>query len=204
MTSSVSMTCANPREAALIVNEAVDVFLDNHRNQCVSEIRNKLAELYDRRKFMESELSAAERALDEVRSESGFTDLEEHQYPHPAELRLNRLYEVKDNLLLQIAEAETLVDSNDQVNQEPKEQKRNLTALKARLDQAEKLLEEAVENKKKLDAARIEYQKRLPIRDRINSNLNQLKMLIEKYRLLAEDPETAKVMSVGSASVPEK
>ena len=64
------------------------------------------------------------------------------------------------------------------------------------------MLDDASAEKKKLDSARVMYQQRARIRDHIQSELNRLKSLIEKYRILAQDPDTAKVRVTSRAVAP--
>jgi len=73
----VSMTCGNATEAALIVNEMVDLFLDSQGGKKRAEVADKLARLTAQRDSVQRELDAAERAMDEVRTAFGLTDLEE-------------------------------------------------------------------------------------------------------------------------------
>ena len=195
----VSMTCP---EAALIVNEAVNLFLAQQGTQQKARILSKLSELEKRRTMSERDLAATERSLEEVRQNFGFTDLMERNYPHPIEVRVNRLSEVKDNLLLELTVVEALVGNGQQAGQDPNDLKQKLTILKAKHAQAEKMLAEASEEKRKLDVARTQYQLRIPIRDHINNIHSQTKTLIEKYRILAEDPEIAKIISMGPAPTP--
>jgi capsular exopolysaccharide synthesis family protein len=77
-----------------------------------------------------------------------------------------------------------------------------LVVLSRRLEGAEMQIREARANKERLDLARVEYGKRLRIREQLQNQLNGIKNLIEQRRIQAEDPETPKVMIVGMAPVP--
>ena len=77
-----------------------------------------------------------------------------------------------------------------------------LVVLSRRLEGAEMQIREARANKERLDLARVEYGKRLRIREQLQNQLNEIKNLIEQRRIQAEDPETPKVMIVGRAPVP--
>lgn len=195
----VSMTCP---EAALIVNEAVQLFVSQQTTQQRARILNKLSTLDKRRTMSEGDLANAERSLEQVRGQFGFTDLMERNYPHPIEVRVNRLSEVKDNLLLELTVVEVLVGNSQQTSQDPNDLKQKLTILKAKHAQAKKMLAEASEEKRKLDMTRILYQQRVPIRDQAKNTLSQIKTLIEKYRILADDPKIAKIISMGPAPTP--
>jgi hypothetical protein len=188
----VSMSCAEPQDAADIVNEAVDLFVSKQRDRRVSDVRNKLVELEKRRNSLEQELVLAEKALDDVRVSTGFIDLEERNYPYPQEVRLNRLLEKKDELLIRLAG----VDGIGNIDESFK------NSINADLEQVEKMLAEVTAEKKRLDLARVQYQQRSRIRNHIVFQLDGVKSLIEKYRILAEDPDTPKVRATGRAVAP--
>ena len=77
-----------------------------------------------------------------------------------------------------------------------------LRVLDERLAELQKMRTGALEEQKKLDDARSEYERIVRTRDERVETLNQIKMQIEKYRILLEDPETPKVQSVGLAPEP--
>lgn len=56
--------------------------------------------------------------------------------------------------------------------------------------------------RKKLDSAKIQHQQRARIRDHIQSELDRIKTLIQKYRILAQDPDTPKVRATERAVAP--
>ncbi len=78
----------------------------------------------------------------------------------------------------------------------------SLRVLEERLAELQKLRTVALEEQKKLDEARGEYERIQKVRDERIETLNQIKTQIEKYRILLEDPETPKVQSVGLAPEP--
>jgi len=78
----------------------------------------------------------------------------------------------------------------------------SLRVLEERLTELQKLRTAALEEQRKLDDARSEYEKIQKVRDERLEALNQIKMQIEKYRILLEDPETPKVQPVGLAPEP--
>jgi capsular exopolysaccharide synthesis family protein len=100
----ISMTCRSADESAVIVNEMVDSFINSQRDTAISGVRSKLVELEKRRTSLERELDLAERALKEVRDSTGITDLEEKQFQNTITLRLNKLDEDEQNLLLEVVE----------------------------------------------------------------------------------------------------
>jgi capsular exopolysaccharide synthesis family protein len=271
----VSMTCGSPDESAGIVNEMVDLFINSQRDTTVSGVRGKLVELEKRRTSLERELDLAERALKEVRDSTGITDLEEKQFQNTITLRLNKLDQDQQELLLEVtslqsdivileertrgpipiqveneverdptmmmltqqmfaaktalAQGQTKYGENHRIVRELKEriddlqQRRDirrqdigeqtrraqleyaqdqLKSMQEKLDRAESQRKEAQLQKQRFDLAKVEYDKRLEIRDQLREQVNGLKDLIEQRRIQAEDPEAPKVISVGKAPKP--
>jgi succinoglycan biosynthesis transport protein ExoP len=77
-----------------------------------------------------------------------------------------------------------------------------LVVLKKRFEQLETLRQKAESDKKELDLARIQYEKGVKIRDERLAMLDSIKEQIEKYKIMFNDPETPKVLSVGDAPIP--
>jgi capsular exopolysaccharide synthesis family protein len=77
-----------------------------------------------------------------------------------------------------------------------------LVMLLGRLEELEKQRKEAETKKRDLDLARIQYAQRLAIRDERREMLDAVKAQIESYRIIHDDPETPKVLSVGPAPEP--
>lgn len=211
----VSMTCRDKKEAALIVNQMVELFLYSQRDTKRDEVGAKLIELNNRLGSVQRELDVAEQALADVRTASGFTDLEEHSYPHPVTVRLNRLELERDNCILEIKEVQANIENlkkraeepnSTQLGQELRTDIRNaqdsLTVLQSRLEELEKMLHEAAARKRELDLARQQYEQRLRIRDERVRMRDSLRVQIERLRILADDPEMAKVQFVGYAPEP--
>jgi capsular exopolysaccharide synthesis family protein len=108
---TISMTCASADESADIVNEMVDLFIASQRDTAVSGVRNKLVELEKRRNSLEGELALAEKALDEVRLNTGITDLEKHSFQDAITIRLNALDQEEQDLQLNITEFQTAIET---------------------------------------------------------------------------------------------
>lgn len=106
---SVSMTCGDKREAALIVNEMVDLFLLLQGRTKKDEIAAKLAGLKTQRDNIQNELDYAERAMAEVRRASGFTDLEQRYFEHTITLTLNSLELEQNDLALEIKQLQASI-----------------------------------------------------------------------------------------------
>lgn len=110
----VSMTCGNAIEAALIVNEMVDLFLESQGGKKRAEVADKLAKLTTQRDSVQRDLDAAERALAEVRTASGLTDIEEtpgRYFQHTITLRLNDLELQQNDLALEISQAQADIEN---------------------------------------------------------------------------------------------
>ncbi len=211
----LSMTCSDASEATVIVNEMATLFITSYGSTKKKEIADKLKNLEKRRMGIQNELSAAEMALAEVRTKFGFTDLEEHSYPHPITARLMRLQHERDNYVLETKAVEAHIsnlkkrqegESDGQVKQELQAEINNvqneLVVLQRKVMELEKMREEAAARKKDLDLARIQYRQRAVVIDERIKTLNEVQWLIEKFKIMANDPETPKVQMVGLAQMP--
>lgn len=211
----LSMTWSDAHEAADIVNEMATLFVASQTSAKRSEIAEKLSNLGERQMSIQKDLSVVEKALADVRMRFGFTDLEEHSYPHPITARLMRLEHERDNYVLEAKAVEAHIDNlekkvegeaDGQVKQALQEGINNvrdeLVVLQRKVVELEKMRSEAALRKKDLDLARVQYRQRAVIRDERLKTLNEVKWLIEKLRIMHDDPETPKVQLVGSAPVP--
>ncbi len=77
-----------------------------------------------------------------------------------------------------------------------------LVVLQERFEEMENLRLEAEAKKRDLDEARIQYEQRVKIRDERIEMLDKIKEQIEKWKMIANDPETPKVQAVGLAPRP--
>jgi capsular exopolysaccharide synthesis family protein len=272
---SVSMTCGDKIESALIVNEMVSLFIASQGSTKKAEVTERLARLEDQRVRLQRDLTSAEDALDDVRKRWGFGDLEEREFQHTVTLKLNRLEFEQDDLLLEMRQIQASIETlerqatgpiNEQIERQIEadpimlalaqqlafqqaslaarltkfgenhravremrelisktgeerlirrsiiaEQTRqsNLknaqdmqTVLQSRLEELEKMREEAATKKRDLDAARVQYEQRVSIRDERKEMLSETKGTIETLKVMHDDPETPKVQFVGQAPVP--
>jgi succinoglycan biosynthesis transport protein ExoP len=274
----VSMTCGSPSEAALIVNQMVSLFINQHGETEKSDVRQKLADVTQRQSAVEQEIRQSEADLLNVTRKTGITDLDRpagRYFQHTITLRLNELDRQESELSLAIKQLQADIGNLRQLAEGPiteqiqhiiegdpvmvalaqqlavleaqlsgrltkfgethrvvrqtkeqidetkikREQRRteiaeqtrranlmnardNLRILDERLTELQKMRTGALEEQKKLDDARGEYEKIQKTRDERVETLNLIKMQIEKYRILLEDPETPKVQSVGPAPEP--
>jgi len=105
----ISMTCRSDKEAALIVNEMLDMFLATQGSTKQAEITSRLAKLDEERTRIQRDLDQANKSLDEVRAAWGITELDlptGRYYQHTITLRLNALELDKSDLILQIKQAQ--------------------------------------------------------------------------------------------------
>jgi capsular exopolysaccharide synthesis family protein len=274
----VSMTCGGASEAALLVNQMVNLFISRHAETEKGDVRDKLADVTQRQNAVQQEIRQSEADLANVTRRTGITDLDRpagRYFQHTITLRLNdldrqesdlslaiRQFEAEMGNLRQLAEGPITAQIRQVVEQDPvmvalaqqlavleaqlqgwltkfgethrqvlktreqigetrakREQRRQeiaeqtrranllnardgLRVLEERLAELQKLRTAALEEQKKLDDARSEYERVLKVRDERIETLNQIKMQIEKYRILLEDPETPKVQEVGPAPEP--
>ena len=271
----VSMTSGNGKEAALIVNEMVDLFVASQGGSKKAEIAARLAKLESQRLSVQRDLDLAERGLDEVRSRWGFTDLEERNFQHTVTMKLNDLefqqseqtlnitqfqaqianldrqargpvstqveHEIeRDPVMLTLAQqlasqgialagVLTKFGENHRITRRVQEQiseikveraarkmeiaeqtrqanfqnaQDTLLVLKSRLEELEKMRAGLEARKRDLDLARVQYERRVNIRDERMLMLNAIKQQVEKLRIVHDDPETIKVRRIGDAPEP--
>ena len=77
-----------------------------------------------------------------------------------------------------------------------------LTVMRGRYEELERLRKEAQAQKENLDLARIQYAQRMAIRDERKEMLDGIKQTMESYLIIHDDPETPKVQRVGIALAP--
>jgi capsular exopolysaccharide synthesis family protein len=274
----VSMACGSPSEAALVVNQMVNLFINQHGETEKGDVRQKLADVTRRQSDVEQEIRQSEADLQNVTRRTGITDLDRpagRYFQHTITLRLNELDKQESDLSLAIKQLQADIGNLRQLAEGPitdqiqhiiegdpvmvalaqqlavleaqlsgrltkfgethrvvrqtkeqidetktkREQRRieiaeqtrranlmnardSLRVLDERLTELQKMRAGALEEQKKLDDARGEYERIQRTREERQETLNQLKMQIEKYRILLDDPQTPKVQSVGLAPEP--
>jgi capsular exopolysaccharide synthesis family protein len=118
----LSMTCGDAREAALIVNEMVELFLATRRTAETEEVKAKLKELKNRRVSVQSDLDFSERALADIRTDSNFTDLERplgRYYRHTIEIKLDDLELEQNDLVLIMRQVEADIENLERLATDP-------------------------------------------------------------------------------------
>ncbi len=101
----VSMTCASKKEAALIVNEMIKLFIRMQRTSSEGEIGQKLTELRNQEATIQKQLDQAQRALNDIREVSGFSNLSSgDNFRHTITIKLNELELEQSRYLAEINE----------------------------------------------------------------------------------------------------
>jgi len=106
---TISMTCHNPDEAALIANEVVNLFVRERGEGEASGIRERLKIFREQYTSVRNELTTIQNNLDTLRLKSGFTDLETHNYMDVVTRRVSDLDLEKNDLILSISNTRTAI-----------------------------------------------------------------------------------------------
>jgi succinoglycan biosynthesis transport protein ExoP len=73
---SISMTCGSPKEAALIVNQMIDLFVKSQQTTAEADIGLKLRELNQQESELRDKLRSISNSLADIRRSTGLTQLE--------------------------------------------------------------------------------------------------------------------------------
>ena len=106
----LSMTCGDKEESALIVNEMVDMFLALQGSEKRAGVADRMVKFTAQQNSLQRDLDAAEKSLQDVRTASGLTDLEQRYFQHTITVTLNYLQLRENELLLQIGEAQSSME----------------------------------------------------------------------------------------------
>jgi len=110
----VSMTCGRASEAALIVNEMAQLFVNSHGVEKQRDVEDRLAELNKRQNAVQLEVVRANTAMANIRTTTGITDLDRpagRYWRHTFELKLDDLELQQNELLLAIRQTEADVEN---------------------------------------------------------------------------------------------
>ncbi len=214
----ISMTCGNERDAAVIVNETADTFLKTQQSAKRKQIATNLMFLEDNIARLQRDLELAGRALDDIRQRYGFTDLEQHDYPHPVTARLIRLQGEEDDCALGIDQLQTRRDTlpgqpqqllpsgKTDPNQvaEIKDIELKIKLAQNRLARLREMREETQKKQEELDLAKIQYARGKEIRDNRRTALDSVRAKIEELRNLSDNADVAGLQLVDYAKTPLK
>lgn len=108
---SVSMTCGSAEEAALIVNQMVDLFVRTQQTGVEADVSAKLSELTQQENTLRGRLQNLNSSLDDIRRSTGITQLEggEENFRHTITQKLGNLEVEKIKLEADIEEIRTSV-----------------------------------------------------------------------------------------------
>lgn len=116
---TVTMTCAMAKDAADIVNEMANMFVQNQGIEKRTEIQERLANLDNRRAQVQVELDKVNESLDQVRTKWDITDLGPQSgaflHQHPVVVKLNQLLLQEEELIQAIAQMESTVRSLEEL-----------------------------------------------------------------------------------------
>ena len=118
----VSMTCGSPSEAALLVNQMVNLFISQHGETEKGDVRQKLADVTKRQSDVEQEIRQSEADLQNVTRRTGITDLDRpagRYFQHTITLRLNELDKQESNLSLAIKQLQADIENLRQLAEGP-------------------------------------------------------------------------------------
>lgn len=214
----ISMTCRDGKDAETLLNEMADTFLKTQQSAKRKQIATNLMFLDDNQVRLQKDLDSAERMLDDVRRRYGFTDLEEHYYPHPITARLIHLQDEEDNCVLDMDQLQThrdalmgqpqqiLSSGKSDTNQtaETKDIELKTKLAQNRLARIREMREETQKKQEELEQARVQYAMRQFIRDDRRRALDSVKAKIEELRVLSDNADVAGLQLVDHAKTPLK
>lgn len=112
---SISMTCGSPKEAALIVNQMIDLFVKSQQTTAEADIGLKLRELSQQENELRDKLRSISNSLADIRRSTGLTQLEsgsaEGTFRHTITQKLSSLEIDKMKLEADIEQVRTSVAS---------------------------------------------------------------------------------------------
>ena len=211
----VSMTCSDAAEAAIIVNEMVEMFVARQKSSKRKEVAARLKSYQEEFMRIQSELNLADMSLKQIRETCGIYGLDRRSFPHPITTRVNRLILENDKLSLEVAQAKGHLQEclngnkgsgSEQAGNEPEndcqQARSELAALNNKLEEVSKLLAEATGQKRELDQARVQYQKQVRLRDDLAGSRENMRREIGRLRYMYENPASGGIRCVGLASMP--
>ncbi|MBU1260542.1 MAG: polysaccharide biosynthesis tyrosine autokinase [Planctomycetes bacterium] len=114
---SIGMTCGSAEEAALIVNEMVDLFVKSQQSTVQTDISGKLRDFSQQENELRNKLQSISSSLTDIRRSSGLTQLEsagEGSFRHTITQKLGNLEIEKMKLEADIEQIRTSVASYEE------------------------------------------------------------------------------------------
>jgi hypothetical protein len=163
-------------------------------------------------------LDQAYRSLDDIRRRYGFSDLEQHDYPHPITTRLIRLQKEEDNCAIDINQFQThhdiLLSQPQQLLSSGKPDPDQAAGIKdielkiklaqSRLAGIREMREETQKTQEELDMARAQYARGKTIKNERRTALDAVKTKIEELKILYDNPDVAGLQLVDISPIPLK
>lgn len=194
----VVVACDDPNDSALIADEMVQMFVELRQAEERARLEARIKVVEGRRDRINQAVRATQAQIESIRKQWGHVDLGEHEYWHPAEARLIRMEERRDDLLLEILEQDVAVTRLDS-RRSSSGTRTGSRLLQLRLVAAEKMLREAVKAKEELDQARTAYRDALAARARHERMLEDVELLIDKLDMMHESPDVSRLRPMGPA-----
>jgi uncharacterized protein involved in exopolysaccharide biosynthesis len=208
---AVSMTCRDGKDAAVLTNEMVDVFLKNQQAAKKKQISAELGFIQTRQLSIQRDLDLSEQECENVRRRYGYADLEEHEYPDPIVSRLTELQKQTGNCALEMREIQFLIEDLNTLTEpattvkpgaEVTELRAKLRMLKSRFAELQAMREEAEKRYQEFSLAKAQYAQRRAIRDERRRTLDSIKTRVEGLKMLYDDPDSCGLQLVGDAIAP--
>jgi len=214
---AVRMTCRDGKDAAVLTNEMVDVFLKNQQAAKKKQISAELGFIQTRQLSVQRDLDLSEQECDTVRRRYGYADLEQHSYPDPVISRLIDMQKQADSCALEKSDVQFILeDTNTQAqpssaekaeftpNAEIKELRAKLRMLQNRFAGLQAMREEAEKRHNELNLAKAQYAQRAAIRDERRRTLDSIKARVEELKILYDNPEACGLQVIGEAAAPRE
>jgi len=210
----ISMTCVNKNDAATIANETASLFVSTQGGKKRKDLAEKLARLDDQQVRVQRDLDQAVRSLDDIRRRYGFSDLEQHNYPHPITVRLIRLQNEEDDCALDVNQLQTRRNLLEQPQKSPsgksdpnqaaeiKDIDLRIKLAQNRLARLREMREETQKTQEELDMARVSYARGKAIKNERQTALDTVKTKSEELKILYDNPDVSGLQLVDISPIP--
>jgi hypothetical protein len=195
----ISMAGQPIKEAALIVDEMIELFITELQINNKTQILARLINIRNQKEKVQQELMNSEKWLDEIRISTKFIDLQRHDYSDAAGARMIHLQTQADDIRLEMAAFQSYLTIPNQKVAEIDKAKGDLAALTEQLKTAENLFKESKAHKAEFDLARVRYEIAIDARDQKRHRVGRIDELIGKLIILADDPQISKLQIIESA-----
>ena len=186
---TISMTCHNPDDAALIANVLLESIIRSRVQSHSVSVSERLKSLQKQEEKLVKKLDDADTALDGIRVKYKVTSLDEHTCHDPTVARVMELQSILDMTLIETAAARARFVPKKLTGSESCLLKRSLAVLVAKQTEIRRLLKEAETARQNYDRARIEYAPVLAGRNDLRVRLSKVHDLIGELNFLAEYPQ---------------